>query len=390
MHAFRRKFLMFLSICLTLTTVGWFIYLALVLHDYITFWVGLITTLIYSGILSIRPLKFNRISKWEEIPEELQKEYDGFITRLLQRENINLFILLSFFFNLCASPIMISSSIFFVWLILILLITIYLLRELEYTTYIEEQLPQSKKNKIIAVLVYSLLIIFILIRSLTNGFSIHEVSSQPLASAFGKVFTIFLLGSLWLFLIRFTWKEWSTQRFFRYLQYFILAFSFVFFIGRFAIYNIQHHAVYYASQMKHDKYNDPVLIAMMDFARTTDFPDTVTYKQTYNKDVVEIKSKNFGGYTLYHNEGTYHSVYDSQYTFQSDELFMQISDKGCFEIYTMSLLNKPGYKILNDEECLRSIQGWVNKTEKETLKKQSKPFINLQFIYNMLYQNKFK
>lgn len=275
-------------------------------------------------------------------------------------------------------------------MILTLLITIYLLRELEHTTYIEEQLPQSKKNKIIAVLVYSLLIIFILIRSLTNGFSVHELSSQHLDSAFRKVFTIFLLGSLWLFLVHFTWKEWSSQRFFRYLQYFILSFSLTFFVGRFAIYNIQHHAVYYANQMKHDKYNDPVLIAMMDFARTIDFPDTVTYKQTDNKDVVEIKSKNFSNYALYHNDGAYHSVYDSQYTFQSDELFMQISDKGCFEIYTMALLNKPGYKILNEEECLRSIQDWVKKTEQETLKEQNNPFINLQYIYNMLYQNKFK
>ncbi|KXT59130.1 hypothetical protein [Lactococcus sp. DD01] len=386
----RRTFLIFLSICLTLTTVGWFIYLALVLHDYIAFWVGLVITLIYSGIISVRLLNFNRILKWEEIPEEVQKKYDGFTTRLLQRENINLFILLSFFFNLCASPIMISSSIFFAWLILTLLITIYLLRELEHTTYIEEQLPQSKKNKIVAVLVYSLLIIFILIRSLTNGFSVHELSSLPLDSVFRKLFTIFLLGSLWLFLVRFTWKEWSSQRFFRYLQYFILFFSLTFFVGRFAIYNIQHHAVYYANQMKHDKYNDPVLIAMMDFARTTDFPDTVTYKQTDNKDVVEIKSKNFSGYALYHNDGAYHSVYDSQYTFQSDELFMQISDKGCFEIYTMALLNKPGYKILNEEECLRSIQDWVKKTEQETLKEQNNPFINLQYIYNMLYQNKFK
>ena len=69
---------------------------------------------------------------------------------------------------------------------------------------------------------------------------------------------------------------------------------------------------------------------------------------------------------------------------------MQISDKGYFEIYTMYPLNKPGYKVLNDEECLRSIQGWVKKTEQETLKEQSKPLINLQFMYNMLYQNKFK
>ena len=56
-----------------MATVGWFIYLALVLHDYITFCVGLVITLIYSGILSVRFLNFNRISKWEEIPEEVQK-----------------------------------------------------------------------------------------------------------------------------------------------------------------------------------------------------------------------------------------------------------------------------------------------------------------------------
>ncbi|KAA8712573.1 hypothetical protein F4V47_06420 [Lactococcus garvieae subsp. garvieae] len=358
------------------------------MHDYITFWVGLVITLIYSGIISFRLLNFNRISKWEEIPEELQKEYGGVTTQLLQRENINLFILLSFFFNLCASPVMVKSTIFSAWLILTLLIAIYLLRELEHTTYIEEQLPQSKKNKIITVLVYSLLMIIIFINSLVNGFSVHELSSQPLDSAFGKVFTLFLLCSLWLFIVCFTWKEWSSQRFFRYLQYFILSFSLVFFVGRLVIYNIQHHAVYYSSQMKHDKYNDPVLIAMMDFAKTTDFPDTVTYKQNY--DEKEIKAKNFGGYALYHNDVSSHSVYDSQYTFRSDDLFMQISDKGYFEIYTMSLLNKPGYKILNDEECLRSIQDWVKKTEQETLKEQSKPLINLQFIYNMLYQNKFK
>ncbi|MFQ6324454.1 hypothetical protein [Lactococcus garvieae] len=384
----RRKLLIFLSICLTLTTTGGFIYLAVVLHDYIIFWIGLVTALIYGGILSIGLLNFNRISKWEEIPEVLQKKYDGFITRLLQRENINLFILLSFFFNLCARPVMVNPTLFFAWLILTLLIGIYLLRELEHTTYIEEQLPQSKKNKIAAVIVYSLLLVFIFIVPLRNGFSIHEISSLPLESSFGKVFTIFLVGALWLFLIRFTWKEWSSQRFFRYLQYFILAFSLAFFVGRFAIYNIQQHAVYYASQMKHEKYTDPVLIAMMDFAKTTDFPNTVTYKQNYYEE--EIKSKNFSGYALYHNDGAYHSVYDSQYTFQSDELFMKISDKGCFEIYTMALLDKPGYKILNEEECLRSIQDWVKKTEKETLKEQNKPFINLHFIYNMLYQNKFK
>ncbi|XHB95653.1 hypothetical protein AAFF39_00970 [Lactococcus garvieae] len=69
----RRKLLIFLSLCLTLTTIAGFIYLALVLHDYITFWIGLVTTLIYGGILSIGLLNFNRISKWEEIPEELQK-----------------------------------------------------------------------------------------------------------------------------------------------------------------------------------------------------------------------------------------------------------------------------------------------------------------------------
>ncbi|XHB95652.1 hypothetical protein AAFF39_00965 [Lactococcus garvieae] len=136
--------------------------------------------------------------------------------------------------------------------------------------------------------------------------------------------------------------------------------------------------------MKHEKYTDPVLIAMLDFSKTTDFPNTVTYKQNHYEE--EIKSKNFGGYALYHNEGSY----PSKYNFQSDELFMQISDKGYFEIYTMYPLNKPEYKVLNDEECLRSIQGWVKKTEQETLKEQSKPLINLQFMYNMLYQNKFK
>ena len=384
----RRKLLIFLSLCLTLTTTAGFIYLALVLHDYITFWIGLVTTLIYGGILSIGLLNFNRISKWEEIPDELQKKYDGFTPRLLQRENINLFILLSFFFNLCAWPVMKKSTLFFTWLILTLLIGIYLLRELEHTTYIEEQLPQSKKNKIAAVFIYSLFLVFIFIFPLRNGFSIHEMSSPPLESSFGKVFPIFLVGALWLFLIRFTWKEWSSQRFFRYLQYFILAFSLAFFLGRFAIYNIQQHAVYYASQMKHEKYTDPVLIAMMDFAKATDFPNTVTYKQNYYEE--EIKSKNFGGYALYHNERPYPLAYDAQYSFQSDELFMQISDKGYFEIYTMSLLDKPGYKVLNDEECLRSVQGWVKKTEQETLKEQSKPLINLQFMYNMLYQNKFK
>ncbi len=42
------------------------------------------------------------------------------------------------------------------------------------------------------------------------------------------------------------------------------------------------------------------------------------------------------------------------------------------------------------EEYSRSIQDCVKETEQETLKEQSKPFINLQFIYNVLYQNKFK
>ncbi len=368
-------------------TIGWFIYLAFVLHDYITFWIGGITALFYGGIFSIRLLNFNRISKWEEIPEELQKKYDGFTARLLQRDNINLFILLSYFFNLATGPVMRKSTLFFVWLIFILLIGLYLLRELEHTTYLEEQPPQLKKNKITAVLIYSLLLFMFLVSRL-NSFSIHEISSQPLESSFGKSFTIFLVVGLWLFFVRFTWKEWSSQRFFRYLQYFILAFYLVFFVGRFTVYNIQHHAVYYASQMKHDQYNDPVLIAMMDFARTTDFPDTLTYKQEYFEK--EIKSKNFGGYALYRNEASHPSIYDSPYTFRSDELFMQISDKGIFEIYTMSFLNKPGYKVLNDEECLRSIQDWVKKIEEETLKEQGKPFINLQFIYNMLYQNKFK
>ena len=368
-------------------TTGWFIYLAFVLHDYITFWVGGITTLFYGGIFSIRLLNFNRVSKWEEVPEDLQKKYDGFTARLLQRENINLFILLNYFFNLAAIPVMRKSTLFFAWLILILLIGLSLLRELEHTTYLEEQPPQSKKNKIATVLIYSLFL-FIFTLSWLNSFSVSEMSSQTLEPAFGKIFAIFLALSIWLFLVRFTWKEWSSQRFFRYLQYFILALSLAFFAGRFAIYNIQRHAVYYANQMKHDQYNDPVLIAMMDFARTTDFPDTVTYKQNYG--VQEIKSKNFGGYALYYNEGAHSSVYDSRYTFRSDELFMQISDKGTFEIYTMSFLNKPGYKVLNDEECLRSIQDWVKKIEEETLKAHSKPFINLQFIYNMLYQNKFK
>ena len=108
----RRKLLIFLSLCLTLKTTGGFIYLALVLHDYITFWIGLVTTLIYGGILSIGLLNFNRISKWEEIPEELQKKYDGFTPRLLQRKNINLFILLSFLFNLCAWPVMEKTTLF--------------------------------------------------------------------------------------------------------------------------------------------------------------------------------------------------------------------------------------------------------------------------------------
>lgn len=341
-------------------------------------------------MLSIRLINFNRISKWDEIPEEMQKKYDGFTTRLLQRENINLFILLSFLFNLCARPVMIRSNLFFAWLIFILLIGLYLLRELEQTTYLEEQLPQLKKNKLVTILIYTLIMVFAFILSQMNSYSVNEMQPLPLESSFGKVFTLFLVGSLWLFLVYFTWKEWTTQRFFRYLQYFILAFSLVFFVGRFAIYNIQHHAVYYASQMKHDKYNDPVLIAMMDFARTTDFPNTVTYEQNYDRDVAEIKSKNFGGYALYYNDSPYHSVYNSQYSFQSDELFMQISDKGCFEIYTMYPLNKPGYKILNDEECLRSIQAWAKKTEQETLKENGKPILNLQLLYNKLYQNKFK
>lgn len=60
------------------------------------------------------------------------KKYDGFTTQLLQQENINLFILLSFFFNLCAMASHEKINSFFAWLIRTFLIGIYLLRELEH------------------------------------------------------------------------------------------------------------------------------------------------------------------------------------------------------------------------------------------------------------------
>ncbi|MGY0187277.1 hypothetical protein [Lactococcus petauri] len=125
----QKYFVFMLSIILSFLTFSYLVYRIVFLNDLGTFWGGAIVISIITFGLCIKIFSANNILKREELPEELKKKYNDQLIILIRNKDANAFIIINFIYNIIFWNPMKYSKIFFVWVILIIIILIYLIRE---------------------------------------------------------------------------------------------------------------------------------------------------------------------------------------------------------------------------------------------------------------------
>lgn len=125
----QKYFISILSIILSLLTLSYLFYRIVFLNDSVTLWSGTIVISIITFGFCVKIFSANNILKREELPEEIKKKYNDQLIILIRNKDANAFIIINFIYNIIFWNPMKYSKIFFVWVILIIIILIYLIRE---------------------------------------------------------------------------------------------------------------------------------------------------------------------------------------------------------------------------------------------------------------------
>lgn len=123
----KKFFVGILSIILTLFTITYLLYKVLVLKDIASLWGALITVTIITFGLCIKIFSAKNLLRRDDVPEEIKKEYNDILVKLLREKNIDSFIVVNFIYNALFWSLMRQAKfIIIVWSILLIYILIYL------------------------------------------------------------------------------------------------------------------------------------------------------------------------------------------------------------------------------------------------------------------------
>ena len=143
----------------------------------------------------------------------------------------------------------------------------------------------------------------------------------------------------------------------------------------FSFFNLKYHSVYYAQHIPHKEGTDPDVIMLME-----------NMGWAYTPEIDGISYDEDGTYAITREKGTESSVLgfsDGTLVFYPDSGESYLFDRN-FSI--QHAFDKRYHKIkYNQRKVLKEIR----ETVQPVIDEQPKPLINLQWLFNLLYQSRF-
>ena len=142
----------------------------------------------------------------------------------------------------------------------------------------------------------------------------------------------------------------------------------------FTFFNLKYHSVYYAQHIPHKEGTEPdivMLVENMGWIYTPEI-DGIRYDDDGTNAIINTKSKSF----LTKSSGSF--IYDKDN--------MTIGFDSTFRFEDVSYFSEEAKRIqVNESQIKREIR----EDFSPIMKVQTKPFINLQWLFNLIYQSRF-
>ena len=142
----------------------------------------------------------------------------------------------------------------------------------------------------------------------------------------------------------------------------------------FTFFNLKYHSVYYAQHIPHKEGTEPdivMLVENMGWIYTPEI-DGIRYVDDGTNAIINTKSKSF----LTKSSGSF--IYDKDN--------MTIGFDSTFRFEDVSYFSEEAKRIqVNESQIKREIR----EDFSPIMKVQTKPFINLQWLFNLIYQSRF-
>ena len=145
-------------------------------------------------------------------------------------------------------------------------------------------------------------------------------------------------------------------------------------ISLFTFFNLKYHSVYYAQHIPHKVGTEPDLVMLVENMGWIYTPeiDGIRYDDDGTNAIINTKSKSF--------------LTKSSGSFLYDKDNMTIGFDSTFRFEDVSYFSEEAKRIqVNKPKIKREIR----EDFSPIMKAQTKPFINLQWLFNLLYQSRF-
>ena len=154
----------------------------------------------------------------------------------------------------------------------------------------------------------------------------------------------------------------------------LVGFVTILLISFYAYANLKHHSVYYAQQMPHKEGTEPDLVMLIE-----------NMWWIYTPEIEGIRYDNDGGNAI-ENTKSETVLSDAMGNFVYLKYHITISFDSTFRFHNVSDFTgeQPKREIHEDE-----IKQEIREVFAPIIDAQSKPFINLQWLFNLLYQDRF-
>ena len=142
----------------------------------------------------------------------------------------------------------------------------------------------------------------------------------------------------------------------------------------FTFFNLKYHSVYYAQHIPHKEGTEPDLVMLVENMGWIYTPeiDGIRYDDDGTNAIINTKSKSF----LTKSSGSF--IYDKDN--------MTIGFDSTFRFEDVSYFSEEAKRIqVNESQIKREIR----EDFSPIMKVQTKPFINLQWLFNLIYQSRF-
>ena len=143
----------------------------------------------------------------------------------------------------------------------------------------------------------------------------------------------------------------------------------------FSFFNLKYHSVYYAQHIPHKEGTEPDIVMLME-----------NMGWAYTPEIEGISYDDDGMYAITRNKGTETSILG----LSGDTLyFSSVSGDGYLLNRNFSLqdaFDEHYHKIKYNQ---RKVQKEIRETVQPVIDAQSKPLINLQWLFNLLYRSRF-